>query len=84
MVPTKVNNRGGLYKVEFGLPFRFITQNDSNRSYGETSEDRPLPTRISILSPWENPTKFKLNNFLLSFATVLILTELIYLTYLNH
>lgn len=57
-----VNNADDLKTVRFGFPIPFVTQDLSGY-------DPPFPYKMSLSSPWENPTSI---DFIFLFASFLI------------
>lgn len=69
-IPQTVYNHNDMRNMKFGYPIAFITQDVSHY-------DPPFPWKYSFSSPWENPTKFNLANFLSSYLIIFLFIELI-------
>ncbi|MCS7285681.1 MAG: hypothetical protein RMK30_02275 [Anaerolineae bacterium] len=68
--PATVHDRSEMKSVQYGYPFRFLTQDVSRY-------DPPgFPWQYRVMSPWENPTKLKPLAFLGSIIIVLASLEL--------
>lgn len=52
-VPARVTTLGELQAVEFGLPFKFVIQDQSR--YDPPPES--FPRKFNLVSPWEAPMK---------------------------
>ncbi len=71
LIPVGVINESELENLGFGIPFKFIYQNQS-------SLDPPLPIRLNFGSPWEHPiVSFSVGYFILSAGVVLLILSLV-------
>jgi hypothetical protein len=65
-----------LSELRFGFPFRFVSQQS-----GLTPFEENLPLKLNFISPWENPTKIIVKNFVFSLlaivATILLFSILV-------
>jgi len=67
-IPTTVSSQSQLYEVRFGAPFPFIEQTSWLTPF---EEDFPL--NLTVLSPWENPTRILPGNMVLSVISISVM-----------
>jgi hypothetical protein len=66
-IPVTVTHPGQLRDLRFGTPMPFVQQD-----YSLTPPDNWFPHRLTVLSPWENPTRILWGNFFASVALIAI------------
>ena len=68
--PQTVHTKKDMRDMQFGYPVAFVSQDLSGI-------DPPFPWQYGFRSPLENPYKFNLLNFILSYLIVFLTAELI-------
>ena len=48
LIPQNIQNQEELLSIKLGMPLKFLEQNQSRYN-------PPVPAKISLSSPWENP-----------------------------
>ncbi len=76
-LPSVLREKAQSTTVEFGLPLKFIVQQQYTGGIG-IREGPSLPYMISIQSPWENPTQFIKSRYFLNILIVFGIAWLVF------
>lgn len=67
-----IDDQSELKNVKFGFPLKYISQ-----SISIEPDEEYYPFEVNMFSPWENPTKILISNFLISWLVVFLALLLI-------